>query len=163
MLKMLDRAQALWHEQSPRDQIYLIVGAFITFLFLIWVGLCQPLIEWRDQQQQRLDNLTRTLNTVESLASQLKRQSQANPAVSSKNNLAEIVDASLRDNNLRMKGFQPGRNGEVRLSLEDAAYKPLMQWLYDLEYKHDLQVLELNLAQTQTIGLLTVRLTVKKL
>ena len=159
---MLNKLQTLWREQSPKDQIYLIVGTVIISLFLLWIGLCQPLMEWRDQQQQRLDNLTRTLDTVELLASQLQRQSQANPSVSSKNNLAEIVDTSLRDNNLRMKGFQPGRNGEVRLSLEDAAYKPLMQWLYDLEYQHDIQIQELNLAQTQTAGLLTVSLSISK-
>ena len=161
---MLKNIQTFWHQQSPKDQMYLAVGAIATSIFLLWVLLCKPLIEWRDKERQRTVNLTHTLTTVESLVHQLQQQqSRDGHKISSNNNLADIVDASLRDNELRMKGFQPGRNGEARLVLENATYKPLIQWLYDLEYKHDIKILELHLAQTQTIGLLKVSLSLKKL
>ena len=160
---MIQKIQALWQAQSSKDQLYLIVGAIVTCVFLLWALLCQPLIERRNKEVQRTANLTRTLTTVESLLSRLQQQVPQSGNTANGSNLAEIIDTSLRGNNLRMKGFQPGRNGEVRLYLENAAYKPLIQWLYDLEYNHNLQILELNVAQAQSESILTVSLNVKKL
>ena len=157
---MFKKLQKLWYEQSTKDQIYLIVGVVATSVFLLWTLLCRPLIDWRDREQRHLANLTHTLKTVESLAYRIRQQSQQGINTAESSNLAEIIDTSLRDSNLRMKGFQPGRDGQARVYLENSAYKPLVQWLYDLEYQHDIQILELNLGQTQTAGELTVSLTV---
>jgi len=161
---MRENIQKFWQDRSQKDQLYLMIGAIVTVILLLWVLLCKPLIEWRDKERQRVVNLTRTLTTVDALVGRVQQQVQeAYTTTSSNSNLAAIVDVSLRDNNLRMKGFQPGRKGEARLDLEDATYKPLMQWLYDLEYLHDVQILELNVAQTQTMGALNVSLRLKKL
>ena len=157
---MFKKLQKRWYAQSTKDQIYLMVGVVAIGVFLLWALLCQPLIDWRNQEQKHLVNLIHTLKTVESLAHRIQQRSQQGINTAEKRNLAEIIDTSLRDSNLRMKGFQPGRDGQARVYLENSAYKPLVQWLYDLEYTHDIQILELNLGQTQTAGELTVSVTV---
>jgi general secretion pathway protein M len=159
---MLENVQKFWQQRSRKDQLYLIIGAVVVIAVLSWVLLCKPLIDWRDKERQKVVNLTRTLATVESLVGRVRQQAQEDYSGPGNGTLADIVDVSLRDNNLRMKGFQPGTNSEARLDLEDANYQPLMQWLYDLEYQYDVQILELNVARTQTIGALKVSLRLKK-
>lgn len=170
---MFANIQQFWRRQHQKDQLYLIIGAIAAIIFLLWTLVCQPLLEWRDQERRRLANLTQTLNTVALLAGQIERREQqyskrhATNNASLQNppgndNLAGIIDVSLGDHSLRMKGLQPGGNGEVRLGLENATYKPLIQWLYDLEYRHNIQIVELNLAQTEAVGLLRVSLKLKR-
>ena len=49
-----------------------------------------------------------------------------------------------------------------RLRLENAAYPALVQWLYDLEYRHGVSILDLSLTPATASGRLMVSLRVSK-
>jgi general secretion pathway protein M len=68
----------------------------------------------------------------------------------------------LRANGLQMTLLQPGSNGEVRVRLDRAAYEPLMQWLYEMEYKQGITVTDLSLASTNDPGQVTVNLRLQR-
>src|SRR5690606_14069472 len=98
---------------------------------------------------------------VQILAAQIQQlRSEGN--ASAGENINGLIDSSLRANGLQMSGLQPGSNGEVRVRLDRASYQPLMQWLYELEYKQGITVTDLSLASTNDPGQVTVNLRLQK-
>jgi len=158
----MEQLMEYWQQRDRREQVILAIGGVFVALVLVWMLLFKPVMQWRSQQQSIVDGQARTLAQVQTLAAEMKLQQQNSNNTKGDGSLAQIVDSSLRDNSLRMKGFQPGRNGEARLRLENATYEPLMQWLYDLEYRHGVHVLEMSLARTQIVGVVTVNLRLRK-
>jgi general secretion pathway protein M len=70
--------------------------------------------------------------------------------------LSELIDRSLRSRSLQMSSFQPVRQGEVRLRLEDAEYTKVVSWLHDMETQESLTAKELTVTPTRTSGRVSV-------
>lgn len=149
-----------WQQRPLSEKIILAFVATFVLISLLYLLVFDPLVSWRDQEQKRLTAKQRELTRVVSLVSRL--QPNATSTESQQANLATLIDQSLQVNNLSMQGFQPGRNNDARLRLNNIAYEPLVQWLHDLEYKHNLSIEELTMSQTKTPGLLSVNIRIKQ-
>jgi general secretion pathway protein M len=71
-----------------------------------------------------------------------------------------LINNSLNENELIMLGFQPGSKNDARLRLENVAYSSLTQWLYDLEYRHGINIEDLSLTPSKFSGRLMVSVRV---
>lgn len=158
MDKWLDK----WHSFQPREQMMLIFLGVATAIFLIVMVVIVPLQDWRASEQQRLTNSANELSRVRELVAQIKAKENTPTRTTRKESLAVLIDNSLRENDLVMRGFQPGSNQDARLRLENAAYPDLAQWLYDLEYEHGVNIKELSLTPARVSGRLMVNLRVSR-
>lgn len=148
---------------NRREQTMLLVGGLAIFLYLLWKVLLVPLQDWRDQQVQNNAAATQTLGRVKILSARLEQyRAAAQGAGQQGTNISRLIDASLRDNGLSMSGFQPGTGGEVRVRFDQVPYERFMQWLYDIEYQHDIGVTDLSMAATSEQGLITVNIRLQK-
>ncbi|ACE83545.1 type II secretion system protein GspM [Cellvibrio japonicus] len=153
---------AFLNRYQRREQIALLALGIAVVIFLLWILILAPLQKKREQLQTANTAATQTLGKVRIMAAQIQQARDQGGQARSGENISGLIDSSLRGNGLTMSGFQPGVAGEVRVRLDRAAYEPLMQWLYELEFKHGVSVRDLSLAATNDPGLVTVNLRLQK-
>lgn len=151
----------LLNKYNRREQTMILACAVVLALYLVWLLLLTPIQKKRDQLYQANTSSTQTLGRVQILAAQIQ-QLRAQGNANANENINGLIDSTLRNNGLQMSNLQPGANGEVRVRLDKAAYQPLMQWLYEMEYKQGINVTDLSLASTNDPGQVTVNLRLQK-
>ncbi|MBX2809595.1 MAG: type II secretion system protein M, partial [Cellvibrionaceae bacterium] len=130
--------------------------------FVLFLLVVNPLLNWRDDELRRFEQSQSELAEVSNLVAQIKAQGASGSNKPRQSSLSVLIDNSLRENALVMRGFQPGGNQDARLRLENAAYSDLAQWLYDLEYRHGVNVQELSLTPAKVSGRLMVTVRVSQ-
>ena len=153
-----------FYRRDRREQIILLVGGVCLVLYFIWFVLLQSLDQARQEQWQNNQSVSAALMRVQTMAAQLQKAAEERGGSSRKSSgsIADLVDRTVRANGLQMKGFQPGSDGEARLRFEAVTFENLMQWLYDLEITHGVQVLELSATATNKPGLVMVNVRLRK-
>lgn len=151
----------LLNKYNRREQMMILGCAVVLVLYLVWLLLLTPIQKKRDQLYQANTSSTQTLGRVQITVAQIQ-QLRSQGSANANENINGLIDSSLRANGLQMTGLQPGSNGEVRIRLDRAAYQPLMQWLYEMEYKQGITVTDLALASTNDPGQVTVNLRLQK-
>lgn len=141
-----------WQQFNLREQAILLLGAAIVGVFLLWFALLKP-VQTAVERQQLLNQAGHSsLQRVRQLAAQLQQLQSNTIGESRDGDLVQLVDSSLRQNNLRMSGFQPGSDGSVSLRFDNVRYEGLLQWLYEMEINQGVVVEELSLRQGNAAG-----------
>jgi general secretion pathway protein M len=149
---------------NRREQTTMLVGGIAVLLYIFWIAVLSPLQAQRDNQVLANATTTQSLGRVQMLAAQiLQARNQGALASAGSENISRLIDASLQANGLTMSGFQPGTAGEVRVRLDRAPFESLLQWLYDVEFKHNIVVRDLSIASTNDPGQVTVNIRMQKL
>lgn len=156
----MDKVILWWEEHDPREQMMLAVGGFVAALILFFLFVISPVMEWHAQEKKRLEQAKADVSEVQSLATQVQAKKQAGEGNKGNQSLAVLIDNSIQENALVMRGFQPGAKQDARLRLENAPYPALAQWLYDLEYRHKIKIEDLSLTPSKLAGRLMVSLRV---
>lgn len=164
MNSLVNQIVEYFYRQTRREQIILLVGGGCVLLYVIWFFLVMSLQGAVTEERARTQSVSKTLARVESLAVSVYHAEQVREKESQKpfTSIAELVDLSLRANGLTMRGFQPSSDGEVRLRLDNVPYASLIQWLYELEALHGVQVKELATSASNTAGLVMVNVRLRK-
>ena len=158
----MDRIVSSWQGLGSREQIMVCFGVVALLLGLVFLLAVNPLLNWQETTQKRLNQTIADTTLVQQLAARVNAQKQAGDQRETSKGLSVLIDNSLRENKLAMRGYQPGNNNDARLRLENADYPALVQWLYDLEYRHGVRILELSLTPATVPGQLMVSLRVSK-
>lgn len=151
----------LLNKYNRREQMMILGCGLVVVLYLLWLVVLTPIQNKRDQVHAANTASTQTLGRVQIAAAQIQQARNAGANAGSEN-ISGVIDTTLRANGLSMSNFQPGANGEVRVRLDRAAYEPLMQWLYELEFKQGITVSDLSIASTNDPGQVTVNLRLQK-
>lgn len=151
----------LLNKYNRREQMLILGCGLVVALYLIWLLVFTPIQNKRDQLVAANIASTQTLGRVQIVAAQIQQARNAGASGNSEN-ISGLIDTTLRANGLSMSGFQPGANGEARVRLDRAGYGPLMQWLYEIEFKQGITVSDLSIATTNEPGQVTVNLRLQK-
>lgn len=152
----------LLNKYNRREQSMLLgLGVFLV-LYLLWIAILSPLYSKRDNLIRTNAEASQSLGKVQLMSAQIQQLRSQGVQGQSGDNINSLVSSSLNANGLKMDGFQPGPSGDVRVRLEMARYDALMQWLYDLEYRHGVSILELSLSETRDAGLVTANIRLQK-
>jgi general secretion pathway protein M len=158
----MDRVISWWESLESREQIIVAIGGIFLTIALFFFLVISPVMSWHNSVERKLTQSIETAAEVKKLAAQVKARKQSNTGNKPNQGLSVLIDSSLRENKLVMRGFQPGANNDARLRLENAAYSSLAQWLYDLEYRHGISILDLSLTPASTSGRLMVSVRVSQ-
>jgi general secretion pathway protein M len=160
---MMNQVWAFLNKYNRREQLLILGLAAILVVFIFWAAIISPLNKKRDLLVRQNAATSESLGQVQMMTAQIQQLQNQGAQAQSGENISSVIDTSLRNNGLKMDGFQPGPSGDVRVRLEMARYDALMQWLYELEYKHGISILEISLAETRDIGIVTVNLRLQKI
>jgi general secretion pathway protein M len=152
----------LLNKYNRREQALLLGLAVFVVLYILWVAILSPLNNKRDNLIRVNATASESLSKVQIMSAQIQQLRSQGVQGQASDNINSLVSSSLNANGLKMDGFQPGPSGDVRVRLEMARYDALMQWLYDLEYRHGISILELSLSETRDAGLVTVNIRLQK-
>ncbi len=160
-MNQINQLLALLNKYNRHEQMLILGCSVAVLLYLVWLLVLTPIQNKRDQLLSANDASTQTLGRVQIAAAQIQQARNAGANISNEN-INGLIDNSLRANGLSMSGLQPGANGEVRVRLDRAGYGPLMQWLYEIEFKQGIRVSSLSIAATNDPGQVTVDLRLQK-
>ena len=149
------------NKYNRREQMLILGCGLAVALYLLWLILIVPIDKKRNQLLAANITSTQALGRVQIAAAQIQ-QFRSVGATGSTENISGLIDSTLRANGLSMSGFQPGSNGEARVRLDRAAFGPLMQWLYEIEFKQGITVSDLSIASTNDPGQVTVTLRLQR-
>ncbi|MGH1486803.1 MAG: type II secretion system protein GspM [Cellvibrionaceae bacterium] len=158
----MDKLITWWEGYEPREQMIIAIVGTLFAVFLFFMLLIDPVMSWHDSERKKLAQSESLVLEVKELAARIKAKKQSGGNKRSNKSLSVLIDSSLRENELVMRGFQPGANKDARLRLENAAYPSLAQWLYDLEYRHNVTVIDLSLTPAKASGRLMVNVRVSQ-
>lgn len=146
---------------NRRDQTLMVFGALVVVLYILWIALISPLQNKRVRLLETNTATQQSLGRVQVLASQIKGQGQTQGG-GEPTNISGLIDTTLRDNGMSMSGFQPGAGGEVRVRIDKTSSESLLQWLYDLEMKHQVVIRELSITAASDPGQVAVNVRLLK-
>ena len=145
------------NKYNRREQMLILGCGLAVVIYLLWLIVLVPIQNKRDQLLAANIASTQSLGRVQIAAAQIQQFRSAG-ASGSTENISGLIDTTLRANGLSMSNFQPGSNGDVRVRLDRAAFGPLMQWLYEIEFKQGITVSDLSIVSTNDPGQVTVTL-----
>ena len=144
--------QTWWLSLQPREQQVLKIAGIV-----LAVGLFYSLI-WQPIQQARKDSEVRAKAAVEQLAwlqAKLPLLSQTNQVASS-GSLNDVVAQTAPRFQVKVSRMQP-QNEQLQVSLEDVAFEQLLRWLTELQSKHGVSLVQLDIAASEVPGTVRVR------
>ena len=155
----LAKGQQWFRQQSLSDQQRLRWLAGFLVLVLLWVGVVNPVLTFRDRAAGALSQAQNDLAWLNSnygaLSAALAQRKQAAPQG---DGALDAVAASAQAHRLTLNRFSPEGGGRLALSLDQAPYASLMAWLVELAENRRLQVLNLSLDRTDTPGMVRARI-----
>lgn len=145
---------------TQREQLSLLIMGLAVALYLAFVIFIAPLSQARDRMVVQNRGVAESLQRVEVLVSQILHLRETGNGSSTNRNLTSLVNRSTSSYQLQVNLLQPNSRGELQVRLENAVFDDLIAWLYQVEYKEGLRVLETSITQAGTVGRVnaTVRL-----
>ncbi len=153
-----------WMSLSRRDQTALLICGVALGVAIIWWALIAPSNKAVVEQANRTKATAETLATVREMALELAEYRSGGAGVSRSGDtpLSELIDRSLRARAMVLGSFQPVREGEVRLRLDDVPYNNLIAWLAEMETEHQLTTRELTITPTRVSGRVSASMRLAK-
>lgn len=149
------------NQASPREQITLGLGAIALVLYILVVGVLDPLNQKLEQQVQRNQAAQEALQRMRNMAAIWINRDRSG-SQSSGTTIVELVDRSLRQHNIRMSGMQPSGSSDVRLRIDQVNFDALLAWLYDMEVTSGAQIRDLSVATGPDPGIVSVNVRLHK-
>jgi general secretion pathway protein M len=158
----LHRIKGDWQERPESERRVLTIVGVLMLVCAVYFLIVEPVEAYKEKQQRLLAAENNKYSRVVPLVERIKARSSDSDSGQLSGGLAKLIDNSLQENGLTMRGFQPGKNNDARLRLSDVPYESLVQWLYDLEYKHNVVVEEMSVSPSKETTLLLVNIRIKK-
>lgn len=147
---------------TQRERTLVQLAASVAVVFLLYLLIFDPISTSYSKNKKNVAAATETLEWMKTAAREIN-QLRGGGAVSErpkdKQMVLSLVDRSARKAGLSavMKRVQPEGDSGVRVWFENAAFDELIKWLATIESDHGLSVNEINVEQTESTGLVNVR------
>lgn len=148
-------------QASPREQLTLGLGAIALTIYILFVGVLDPLHSKLERQIVRNQASQEALQRMRVMAARWVNRDQSQEKGRS-TSVVELVDRSMRRHNIRMSGMQPSGSSDVRLRLEQVNFDSVLAWLYDMEVVEGAQIRDLSVAAGVEPGTVVVNVRVHK-
>jgi general secretion pathway protein M len=146
-----------WFESlQERERIFVVAGAAIVLVALIYGLLWAPLDKSHRQMASSVANWERSLAELRPLKAQVTSggQSVRTPAVNATQSPIIVVDETLRSRGLEQyrRRSQPTSTNGIRVEFENVAFDELVLWLGDLSSQYNMHVQAGSLSNASQAG-----------
>lgn len=153
-----------WLTLQPREQRALTVGALAIILALGYMLLYEPLLQARDQADNRVLSQRALLGHLQQVSKEvavLKGQGANVPSMRGKRSVLSAVDQTSRSSGIKaaIKRLTPEGNDRVRIWLEKVDFDRVARWLVSLNQSDGLVVDNINISSEDEPGLVRLNLT----
>jgi general secretion pathway protein M len=141
-----------WLSLQPREQQLVKIAGFFIGLGLFYIAIWQPIHQARANSEIKAKAAVEQLNWLQSRLPLLSQ----NTAVATSGSINDIVAQTAPQFQIKVSRMQP-QNDQLQLSLEDVGFEQLLRWLTELQSKHGVQLLQLDIAASEVPGTVRVR------
>lgn len=155
--QLLQQGKDRWHGFSAREQLLIGVAAPLLIIWVIWYGMVRPVFDRYEQVQQELRNNQQMLGRVKHTASEIVRLQAEGAVITERPDLPldQLINRSASDNGLRVTGVR-SQQDRLQVSLANAAFDQLMEWLIELEQTSDVVIEQLRVEKTSEEGVVSI-------
>lgn len=146
--------------QRERNMVQVAVSVFV--IFMVYLVIIDPISSTYEKNKKNVNTALESIEWMKSAAQEVK-QLRGGKGVANrpqgKQFLLSTIDRSARKSGLAsvMKRVQPEGESGVRVWFENAVFDELIKWLAIVESEYGLLVNEINIEQTESTGLVNVR------
>lgn len=145
-----------------RERTMVKYAAVVLIIFVAYLSIIEPISSSYAKNKKNVEAATKTITWMKEAANEIQ---QLRGGVSLPNRpqgkqlILSTVDRSARKAGLGsvMKRVQPEGESGVRVWFENAPFDELVKWLAVVESENGLSVNEINIEQTESTGLVNVR------
>jgi len=145
-----------------RERYMVQLAGLVVLVFMVYLLIWNPISERYQKNKKNVASATETLKWMKSAAAEvneLRGGKLITERPQNKQFVLGLVDRTARKAGLGavMKRVQPEGEAGVRVWFENAVFDDFVRWLALIEDKHGLFVNEINIEQTESTGLVNVR------
>ena len=155
--------EKIWAQIAPyyarlneRQKILLLCAAVLLVFFILWSLIWQPVWNWRNTAKNSFQ-VQKGWNLWLSDHKQSLQFITASPTQADKNSLLGLVTQAATASNIKIKRFEPSKDG-VKLWIDDVEYPKLLTWLHQMQNQHHLMFLQLKIDDVGRNGRVNVLL-----
>ncbi|MCL9780319.1 type II secretion system protein M [Vibrio sp. S4M6] len=155
MEKLLEPAKAWWSSISQREQRLVIVCSVVFAVYLIYSAILQPLSDASQTAHMRISSDRELLTWVKEKADQITELRAQSGVATSSQTLNQIISSSTRRFNIELIRVQP--NGDMlQVWTQPLPFKQFVSWLDYLSEKQGVNVAFMDVAKTDTPGVIQI-------
>lgn len=151
---MKQQIQNWWAGLAVREQRLVAIAAAVLAVGALYWLIWQPLQQGYATKQAALSQAQLQLAKLQQALPQLQQAGASQGRVGG--SLAQIVSNSSRSYNIRVSRMQP-QNEQLQLVLEDVPFEQLLRWLAQLQSTNGVKLVSLDVANTDSSGIVRVR------
>lgn len=136
---------------QPRERMLVGGGGTVALLIVLWLAVISPLLDRSAELRASVERKQRLLVDLGRVAGM---QESRNPRTgTAQQTLYVLVDSTAKEHGLQLpRTRQDGPDG-VNVTLQNAPYDALMDWLITLETEHSVRVESASIAGAREQGL----------
>ena len=137
---------------QPRERMLVVGGATVALMIVLWLAVISPLLDRSAELRASVEKKQRLLVDLGRVAGMQESRNPRRPGEVPQT-LYVLVDSTAKEHGLQLpRTRQDGPDG-VNVTLQNAPYDALMDWLITLETEHSVKVESASIAGAREQGL----------
>lgn len=160
-----DKFNAWWQGVSPREQNYLRLMFIFVGIAVVYFGIYQPTNNAIAALQQAVNYQNAIVQNIQpkiaKITSLQRSTTQANSVTAS--NLLTVVDNNLKQQQLSRYATEVSQTSSsgVQIKFSNIGFDQMTQWLISIWQQYKIQVSQIDVRPTKTLGNVDVLLTLQ--
>ncbi|MGB0893093.1 MAG: type II secretion system protein M [Parashewanella sp.] len=152
------KAQILtwWNGLAYREQQLVGVCSIFLVIGIFYWGIWSPITSAQTNAMAELQSAQQKLTRIKQKANRVVSLQQANGQQNRNGSLSTIVNSTASAYGLTITRMQP-QGDKIQLWMDEVAFDSLMQYINELVQKRGLSLDNLDVAETDTTGVVKVR------
>lgn len=142
-----------WQSLQPREQQLLRWAGVVGVISLCYFAIWQPVHNYRDSRVMEAQTAQQQLSWLQTKLPLLQNTNTASRGAASLNDIVARTAPQFKINVSRM---QP-QNDQLQLSIDDVSFEQLLRFLHQLQTEQGVQLVQLDVANTDVAGTVRVR------
>ncbi len=149
---------------APRERLMVSLAAVVVVLALLYAAAWSPLSSSVTRLQQSVEDRQSLKQWMQRSAAEVTQLRHGATAGADHRSLLAVVDQTSKQSQLApaVKRIEPDGQELVRVSLEQASFDEMVNWLGGLQHNFGVSVADVSIDRQSDSGRVNVRLTLKR-
>ena len=137
---------------QARERMIVVVGGTVAMLVVLWLAVLAPLLDQSAQLRASVERKQKLLVDLGRVAGQQQSRTSSRPDVPQQT-LYVLVDSTAKQHGLVLPRNRPDGPDGINVTLQNAPFDALRDWLIELESAHAVRVESANINTAREQGL----------
>ncbi len=131
-----------WYGGREPVERRVIAGlALATVFVVLWLGIWQPVTDWRDVEANRYQNAQRLIDWLQANEARARAAARQGSPAATGRSLIPIITRTADAQGLQLNRLQPETNGVVSVVLQAQPFNDVVAWVARLDENNGVTVL----------------------